>query len=452
MFDTNTTEQLRQQLQNGNFTLFRKEIVEYNEVDIAAFLEELEDHLLIRVFRLLPKDLSTDVFSYLTPTAQEKIVEAISAAETSELIEQLYLDDAVDFLEEVPAGIVKKVLAAATPDTRKLINRFMDYPENSAGSITTVEYVELKVTMTAKEALGVVRSTGVDKETVYTLYVIDASRHLLGTVALRSVIMANDDDSVSAIMEDNFIYAQTLEDQESVAQKVRRYDLLSIPVVDNEMRLIGIITADDVIDVIQQENTEDFQVMAAITPTEEPYLHSSVLRIAKSRVVWLLILMISATFTGMIISNYSDLLSTAVVLASFIPMLMDTGGNCGSQTAVVIIRSMALGELNTRDIGIVLWKEFRVSIVVGLVLSVVNFARIMLFSPGVSVNVPTALVVCASLFITVVLAKSIGALLPILAKMCKLDPAIMAGPLITTIVDALSLIIFFNISVAVLGL
>lgn len=440
--------ELMQLVQAGKIQEFKAHTATIPPVDIAEAMEEQEKDLVIRLFRLLPKDISADVFSYMSSEQQQVIVESMSGLEVRHLMDEMFMDDTVDFLEEMPAGIVKKVLQNADEQTRSLINQLLRYPENSAGSLMTTEYVDLHDYFTVRKAMDHIRRTGVDKETVYTCYVIDQQRKLMGTVSLRKLIVAPETQTIREIMEQNPVFAHTVDDQEAVAEDFRRYDLMSIPVCDGEERLVGIITVDDIVDVIQQENTEDFEKMAAMTPSDQEYLKSSVWTLAKNRVPWLLLLMISATFTGSIIAHFESVLAGMVILTSFIPMLMDTGGNSGSQTSVMVIRNMALGEVETSDVLRVLWKEFRVSLICGSILSVVNFVRMLIF---VRAGTLVAVTVSLSMFCTVVIAKAVGCLLPMGAKKLGLDPAIMASPMITTIVDACSLAIYFTMATALLG-
>ncbi|SCG84188.1 Magnesium transporter mgtE [Proteiniborus sp. DW1] len=427
----------------------RNELIDMNVVDIAQLLDETNQEKMLIIFRILPKDISADVFSYLSYEKQRYIIESITDKEIKNIINELFLDDTIDFLEELPANVVKKVLKNTDENTRALINQFLKYPENSAGSIMTIEYVDLKKKMTVKEALEHIRKTGIDKETINTCYVMDKNRRLEGVISIRQLILNDDDTIINDIMDENVIYVHTLEDQEDVADTFRKYDFTSMPVVDNENRLVGIITIDDIVDIIEQENTEDFQKMAAMVPSEEEYLKTSVFSLAKHRVMWLLVLMISATFTGNIIKKFEDVLQSVVVLAAFIPMLMDTGGNAGSQSSTLVIRGLALGEIKAKDILKVIWKELRVSIVVGITLAIVNFLRIFLLE---KTDFYISLAICISLFFTVVIAKVVGGVLPILAKKLKMDPAIMASPLITTIVDAFALLIYFTAATALLGI
>ena len=398
---------------------------------------------------MLPKDLFADVFSYMEPDRQQLIVESISDKEVQRVIDDLYMDDVVDFLEEVPANVVKRVLRTVDKETRKTILEYLQYPRDSAASLMTPEFVEFHERTKIVDALQMIRETAMEKETLDVIYVIDQTHHLTGFTTLYKLITADEQAQVADCMDKNVLSVHTLDDKEQVARTFTRYDLSAMPVVDHEGRLVGLITVDDIVDVIQDENTEDMEIMAAMTPSEKPYLKTSVFDLAKHRVLWLLILMVSATVTGRIISYYDGLLQTAVVLASFIPMLMDTGGNCGSQASVMVIRGLALGEVEMRDILRVLWKELRVGLLVGVVLSVVNFGRIMLFE---GVGTMVALTVSLSLFVTVVVAKCIGCSLPIMARRCGFDPAVMASPFITTIVDAISLVVFFNIATNLLHL
>jgi magnesium transporter len=430
-------------IEQNKFAQVKNTIVQMNEVDIASFLEELERPKLLMVFRLLPKEIAADVFSYFSYEMQAYIVESITDKETESILDLLFLDDVVDLIEEVPSNVVKKVLKNTDLERRALINQFLQYPEDSAGSIMTVEYVDLKASMTVKEALYHIKKTGVDKATINTCYVTDSRRMLEGVISIHKLILSDDDEIVGDIMDKQFIYAHTLEDRESTAALFKKYDLLSIPVVDNEKRLVGIVTIDDIVDVIDLETTEDMQIMAAMQPSEEAYLKTSVWNLSKHRIMWLMILMFTAIVTGSIITKYNNLLESALILSTFIPMLMDTGGNSGAQSSTLVIRGLALGEIETKDVLKVIWKELRVGLLVGFALSVVNFLRLLLIS---RVDLMIALAVCFSLYCTVVLAKLIGGFLPILARKLKLDPAIMAGPLITTIVDMCSLTIFFNIA------
>ncbi|MFR9293731.1 MAG: magnesium transporter [Turicibacter sanguinis] len=422
---------------------------ELNSVDVANQLMDLEDEELVLVFRVLPKDIAAEVFSYLDKDSQQHIVESITDREVTQIVDKLFLDDTVDLIEELPANVVKKVIRNTSPQKRELINQFLQYAQYSAGSIMTIEFVDLKAYMTVKEAINHTRKTGTTKETLETCFIIDQARHLLGSVTLKDLILSEDDMIIEDIMDTNLISVQTSVDQEEVAHLFKAYDLVTMPVVDKENRLVGMITIDDVVDIIEQENTEDFQKMAAMAPNEEPYLKTPVLSLAKHRIIWLLVLMISATVTGRIIQGFEEVIQSVVILASFIPMLMDTGGNAGSQSSTLIIRGLALGEITTHDYLKVMFKELRVGSVVAIVLSVVNFLRIYFIE---HVEFMVGITVCASLFFTVILAKVVGSILPIIAKKLKFDPAIMASPLITTIVDAFALIVYFMLARTLLGI
>ena len=428
-----------------------------NEVDIAEYMEDLDNEKMLMVFRLLPKDIAADVFAYMDADQRQRVIEAMDDNEAVRLVDDMFIDDAVDFLEELPAGVVKRVLKGCDAQKRALINQFLRYPENSAGSIMTIEYMELHVGTTVGEAMAEIRRTGLDKETIYTLYVLDAQRKLLGTLPLRKLLLAQDDVKVETLMNQQFVCVHTTDDQELVADTVRKYDLISIPVVDHEERMIGIITIDDIVDVIEEENTEDFEKMAAMLPSEDEYLKTGVLTLAKNRMPWLLFLMISAIFTGMIITHYEVALKTSafgVVLTACIPMLMGAGGNCGSQASTLTIRGLALGEVELKDIFKLLWKEVRVGLVVGAVLSLVTFALYTFWlgdmDATIAQRIPTALTIAVAVYITVVVAKAIGCTLPLLAKAVHLDPALMASPLITTIVDICSLLVLFAVATEVL--
>jgi len=442
-------ETIMKLIEENRYKEVRNEIADMNIVDIAQLLMELDKAKLLILFRILPKEIAADVFSYVSLELQQYIIESITDKEISYIVNDLFIDDAVDLLEEMPSNVVKKVLRNADEETRKLINQFLNYPEYSAGSVMTIEFVDLQKQMTVKEALSHIRATGVDKETINTCYVIDKGRKLEGVLSIRKLILADEDVIIGDIMNEDVIYANTMDDQETVADLFKKYDLTALPVVDNEHRLVGIVTIDDIVDIIEQENTEDLHKMAAMEPLEEEYLKTSPLILAKHRILWLLILMISATFTGSIIKRYDELLQSMVILTAFIPMIMNTGGNAGSQASTLIIRSIALGEINPSDVLKVLFKEFQVSIFAGSILAAVNFLRLIMFE---HVSYLVALVVCLSLLCTVILAKLVGGALPIVAKKIHLDPAIMAGPLISTIVDALALSTFFGIASRLLNI
>ncbi len=451
--DFNTIEKrLNALVESGKKGELRGALSMLNEVDIAEYLATLDNERVIMVFRLLPKDISADVFSYMDTDQRTRLIDALGDQEAMRIIDDMFVDDAVDLLEELPAGVVRRLLKGADEEKRRLINQFLCYPENSAGSIMTIEYMEFHRGVTVGEAMAEIRRTGVDKETIYTLYVIDEYRKLIGTVQLRKLLLARDEQKIDEIMNEQVVSVTTVDDQEMVADTVRHYDLMSIPVVDKEGRLVGIITADDIMDVIEDENTEDFEKMAAMTPSEDEYLKNSVLTLVKNRFPWLLILMVSAMFTGLIITHFEKSLldwgTLGVALTSCMPMLMDTGGNCGSQASTLAIRALALGEIELSDIGKVLWKEVRVAAIVGVALATINFFRLWLFT---SYGPAVAAVVSVTMCITILLAKSIGCTLPILAKSIKLDPALMASPIITTVVDAASLLILFSLARVVLG-
>ncbi|HHT97655.1 MAG TPA: magnesium transporter [Clostridiales bacterium] len=436
-------------LEQGKYVKAREEIMGLNIVDIAQFIEEFEEEHILILFRLLPKEIASNVFTYLSVEQQQYIIEGITDRETQNIIRDLFLDDTVDMLEEMPANIVQKILNNTSENKRKLINKFLKYPENSAGSLMTVEYVSLKKEMTASEAISHIRKTGVDKETIDICYVTDKARKLEGIISLRTIILSKQDVVIGDIMYTNIISISTQDDQEDIANLFKKYDFIAMPVVDHENRLVGIITIDDIVDIIEQENTEDFQRMAAMAPSEEEYLKTGIFTLSKHRITWLLVLMVSATFTGRIMGRFENVLQSVIVLSTFIPMLMDTGGNAGSQSATLVIRGLALDEIKLTDMLKVFWKELRVSIIVGFALASVNFVRLFLIEKVDSlVNVT----VCVSLFITVVLAKVVGGILPIIAKKLKLDPAIMAGPLITTIVDAVALLAYFSLASGLLGI
>jgi magnesium transporter len=440
---------LKQLLEEKKYVRIKKELSDMNEVDVAELLDPLDPHTTLLLFRMLPKDLAVEVFSYFSTEQQLGIINSVTDKELAHIIDELFFDDMIDLIEEMPANIVNKILIYAKEEERKLINQFLKYPADSAGSIMTIEYVELRKDMTVGEAMAHIKEIGLNRETVYTCYVTDKNRTLEGFVSLRTLVTSEENEIIRDIMEDEVINVNTHDDQETVANVFSKYGFLAIPVVDKEHRLTGIITVDDIMGVIEQETTEDFQLMAAMSPSEEAYLDTGVMTLAKHRLPWLLVLMISATFTGRIMSKYEDVLSSVVVLATFIPMLMDTGGNSGSQSSTLIIRGLAVGEIKMSDGWKVLWKEFRISFLVGIVLAATNFLRLMILEKaGISV----AITVSMTLLLTVMLSKIVGGILPLIAKRFKMDPAIMAGPLITTIVDALSLAVYFALATRLLGL
>lgn len=432
----------------------RDELTDMAYPDIAEFIMDMDDDkLAVKIFRILPKDISADVFAYLEPDSQTVIVQSITDSEIERLMDDLYVDDAVDFLEEVPANIVRRVLANTDKETRDIINRFLKYPDNCAGSVMTIEMVELHDRSTVAEAIKSIRRSGVDKETIYTCYVIDDKRHLVGTIPLRRLLLNEEDTPLTDIMSDDeqLIFVKTMDDQEEVAAIAKKYDLLSVPVVDNEGRLVGIITIDDIVDIIDEEATEDMEKMALLTPSEDEYLKTGVFTLAKNRIGWLLILMIASTFTGQIIEGFENQLATIAGLTACIPMLMGTGGNSGNQVSTLIIRGLALGEVRIKDYFRVLWKEIRVSLMVGIILAVANYGRMLVLNlMGSDTSSSVILVVSLSVAAVVVVSKTIGCTLPIVAKLLKLDPALMAGPLITTLVDTISLVIYFSLAKALI--
>ncbi len=435
------TEVVKDLIKNKQKPALHKLLLDSNPVDVAELMNELTDQDLLVAFRILPKDLAADVFSRVDSDTQQKIVESVSEAEVARIVNELFVDDAVDFIEEMPAVVVKKILKNTSPEMRKEINLLLSYPEDSAGTIMTTEFVDLRAGLTVKDAIARIRKIGIDSETINVLYVIDDNRRLLGLLEIRKIILSTLDALIGDIMDTNVIKVNTLSDQEEVAALFKKYDLLAMPVVDTEDRLVGIVTVDDILDVIEEENEEDFAIMNALEPSDDAYLETNIFTLAKRRIVWLLVLMISATFTGLIIRRYEAVLSSVVILTSFIPMLMDTGGNAGSQSSTLIIRGLALGELKLGDFFKILYKEFLISIIVGTILGIINFARLY-FLERVSLTI--ALTVTLSMLVVVMIAKVCGGLLPVLAKRLKMDPAIMAGPFITTIVDALALIVYFQ--------
>lgn len=427
---------------------------ELNPADIAEILEDFPNNQRILFFRLLSKEDAAEVFVEFDGDTQEALIHAFSDTELREVLDELYLDDAVDVIEEMPATLVKRILKNTDSETRKSLNALLKYPEDSAGSIMTPEYVDLKKGMTVEDAFKRIRRTGVDKETIYTCYVTDDSRHLLGVTTVKELLLHDQDNIIEDFMETNVIYVNTLDDQEIAAQQLSKYDFLALPVVDMEERLVGIITVDDALDVIQEENTEDIQKMNAMLPTEKTYLKTSVFETWKSRFPWLLLLMVSATFTGSIITGFEEKLKALTILTAFIPMLMDTGGNSGGQASVTIIRAMSLSEINFKDYFKVIWKEIRVGLVCGLSLAAVNFVKVLLVDKMLfnndEITILIDVAICLTLVVEIVFAKFIGASLPMLAKKIGFDPAVMSSPFITTIVDAVSLLLFFGISSAVI--
>ena len=454
MHDNYDLEMLMGLVEERKFRALREILIEMNEVDIAEFLDELDVEQEILVFRLLPKDLAAEVFSYLEED-QEKLIGALSDRELREVLDELYLDDTVDLIEDLPANLVSRILRNTDASTRSQINQLLNYPKDSAGSLMTTEFVYLHPNNTVEESFARIRKVGLDKETVYTCYVT-ANRALLGVVTVRRLLMSAYETRISEIMETNVLSVTTHEDKEDVAQMFSKYDLTALPVVDGEDRLVGIITVDDAMDVMEEEATEDFEKMAAILPSDKPYLRTGVFETWKARIPWLMLLMLSATFTGLIITGFESALAACVILTSFIPMLSGTGGNSGSQSSVAVIRALSLGEVEFSDVLAVVWKEVRVALLCGACLGGANFVKMllvdrwMMHNPDVTVAV--AAVVCLTLMLTVVCAKIVGCLLPMAAEKVGIDPAVMAAPFITTVVDALSLLIYFTIATRILGL
>ena len=442
-------------LEDKKYATLKDILVTMNPSDVAGLFDGLEDKQIPLMFRLLPKELAAETFVEMEPDAQELLIRGFSDNELKEVLDELYVDDAADIVEEMPANVVKRILKNADPEMRSSINQILRYPEYSAGSIMTTEYVSLRPHMTVEEAILRIRRQGVDKETIYTCYVTAKDRTLMGLVTVKDLLLAEDDEmTIEEIMLTNLIFVNTQTDQEEVARMLSKYNFLALPVVDGEGRMVGIVTFDDAMDVMVEEATEDIELMGAMTPSEKPYLRSGPIDLFKNRIPWLMLLMLSATFTGLIITSFEDALAQVVVLTAFIPMLMGTGGNSGSQSSVTVIRALSLGELKFRDIGSVLWKELRTAVMCGIVLAAVCFVKIwlvdrMLFgNPDISVTVD--LVVCLALCVTVIIAKIVGGTLPLVAKVLGADPAVMASPFITTIVDAVSLLVYFMFAKALL--
>ncbi|MBE7023270.1 MAG: magnesium transporter [Clostridia bacterium] len=448
-------EEILTLIENKEFVKLRSTLSEMNAPDIAVMFDEIPEEFIIRLFRLLPKELAAESFVEMDADTQEHLIKRFSDKELHDVLDEMFVDDTVDIIEEMPANVVKRILKHTDPQIRSEINKILNYPKDSAGSIMTIEYVDLKAHMTVAEAFDRIRKTGVDKETVYTCYVTDQNRHLIGITTVKDLLLNDYETRIGDMMETNVIYVDTAEDKEEVSNLFGKYDFLAMPVVDKETRLVGIITFDDVIDVIQEEHTEDIEKMAAILPSEKPYLKTSALEIFKNRIPWLMLLMLSSTFTQKIISSFEATLATCVALTAFIPMLMGTGGNSGGQASVTIIRGLSLGEVEMKDILKVLWKEFLVSFFCGIALAVVNFGKMMLVDQGAIIAsgqnpILVALVVSLTLLATVVCAKLVGCSLPILVKRLGFDPAVTASPFVTTIVDAISLLIYFVIAMQVL--
>lgn len=449
-------EQIEEMIVRKQYAPLRDLLIEIEPADIASLFEDLNEEQVPILFRLIPKEPAAEVFVELEPESQEMLIRGFSNTELKEVLDELYLDDAVDIVEEMPANVVKRILKHADPETRKSINEILKYPEDSAGSLMTTEFLDLKRTMTMEDAFKRIRRQGEDMETINVCYVCDEQRHLIGIVSIRTLLLADEDSTVEEVMDPNVVSVNTLDDKEDVAQLFSKYDFIAMPVVDKENRLVGIITVDDAIDVMEEETTEDFEKMAAMLPSEHPYLHLSPFEIWKNRIPWLLLLMVSATMTGIVITRFENALDVLPCLTAFIPMLMDTGGNCGSQACVTIIRGISINEIEFKDVFKVVWKEIRVAVMCGIVLSIVCFGKVMLVDHVIMHNTnvtPTvALVVSLSLAMTVFAAKMVGSTLPLFAKKIGLDPAVMASPLITTIVDLISLLVYFTLATALLGI
>lgn len=447
------TETIKVLLDDKKFSTLRDILVTMKPYDIAAVFENLQDEKMPILFRILPKELAAETFVEMDDETQEFLIHGFSDSELKEVVDELFVDDAVDLIEEMPANVVKRILRQADKDMRKQINELLKYPEDSAGSIMTTEFIVLRPDMTAEMAIKRIRRTGVDKETIYTCYVTDANNKLIGITTVKDLLLAEDDELVKSIMEENVISVTTLDDQEQVAQMFSNYNFLALPVVDNENRLVGIVTIDDAIDVIQEEATEDIEKMAAVLPSDKPYMKTSIFGLYKKRAPWLLILMLSATFTSAIISSFEAVLANVLILSSFIPMITGSGGNAGSQASVSVIRALSLGEIQFKSIFLVLWKEFRVSILCGITLAAANFVKLILFDLNGQENAfMIALVISLTLVGTIIMAKLVGSSLPLLASKVGFDPAVMANPLISTVCDSLSLLIYFGVAKLVLQL
>lgn len=447
------TETIRVLLEEKKFNTLRDILTTMKPYDIAAIFEELQDEKTPILFRILPKELAAETFVEMDDETQEFLIHGFSDSELKEIVDELFVDDAVDLIEEMPANVVKRILRQADKDMRKQINELLKYPEDSAGSIMTTEFIVLRPDMTAEMAIKRIRRTGVDKETIYTCYVTDNNNRLIGISTVKDLLLADDDDLVNDLMEENVISVNTLDDQEQVAQMFSNYNFLALPVVDNENRLVGIVTIDDAIDVIQEEATEDIEKMAAVLPSDKPYMKTSVWGIYRKRIPWLLVLMLSATFTSTIISSFEGALASVIVLSSFIPMITGSGGNAGSQASVSVIRALSLGEIEFKSMFKVLWKELRVSILCGATLAAANFIKLMIFDLNGNPNAfMIALVVSLTLLGTIMMSKLVGSSLPLLARKIGFDPAVMANPLISTVCDSLSLLIYFGIATSILNI
>ena len=447
-------DELTELLDKRDMKQLQRRMEEMNEFDVAEFLTEIEDNRMPMVFRLLSKETAADVFANFEAPEQERIINSITDSELAGIIEELYVDDAVDMMEEMPANVVRRVMRAATPATRSLINQYLRYPENSAGSIMTSEFVDLKKYMNVKESFARIRRIGEDKETIYVCFVISADRKLEGIVTVKDLLLADDDTIIEDLMDRNVIFATTTDDQETVSEMFSDYDLMALPVVDTEGRLVGIVTVDDVLDVMEQETTEDFEIMAGILPSDKPYSRTGPFDMWKNRIPWLMFLMLSATFTSMILTTFEDMLAVQAGLVAFIPMLMGTGGNSGAQSSTAVIRSLSLGDTEPKDVLRVMWKEWRVALLCGLTLAVVNFGKMLLLDGMIlhndSVTVLVAATVSLSIVFIVMFAKVVGSTLPILAEKIGVDPAVMANPLISTVTDAVSLLIYIYVAKLIL--
>ena len=447
-------DELSALLDSRNMRALKQRMEEMNEFDVAEFLSEIPDNRMPMVFRLLSKETASDVFANFDVPDQERIINSMTDSELAGIIEELYLDDAVDMMEELPANVVKRVMRAATPQTRALINQYLNYPEDSAGSIMTAEFVDLKKYMSVKESFARIRRIGEDKETIYICFVISSHRKLEGIVTVKDLLLADDDTIIEDLMDRNVIFATTTEDQESVSEKFSDYDLMALPVVDTEGRLVGIVTVDDIIDVMEQETTEDFELMAAMTPADKPYARSGILEIWKNRIPWLMFLMLSATFTSMILTHFESMLAVQAALIAFIPTLMGTGGNSGAQASTAVIRSLSLGDTEPRDALRVAWKELRIALLCGLSLACVNFVKMLILDGMIMKNdgitIPVALTVSLAILFIVIFAKVVGSMLPIAAEKIGVDPAVMANPLISTVTDTVSLLIYIYIAKLIL--
>ena len=449
-------EELNTLLENRSMRALQLKLEDMNEFDVAEFLSEIDEKKRPMVFRMLSKETAAEVFANFDVDDQEQIINSITDSELAAILEELFVDDAVDMMEELPANVVKRVMRAATPDTRRLINQYLHFPENSAASMMTAEFIDLKKYMNVRESIARIRRIGEDKETIYTCFVTSADRRLEGVVSVKDLLLNDDETVIEDIMDRNVVYAVTTDDREEVSGKISDYDLLAIPVVDREGRLVGIVTVDDVIDVMEAETTEDFEKMAAMTPSDKPYSRTAVKDMWKNRIPWLMFLMLSATFTSMIITDFEDSLAAQAVLVGFIPMLMGTGGNSGAQASTAVIRSISLGDTEPGDAPKVAWKEWRVAVLCGLSLALINFVKMLLVDRLLlgngAVTVLVAATVSLSIVFIVMFAKVVGSMLPLLAEKIGVDPAVMANPLISTITDAVSLLIYFEMARLVLHL